>query len=454
MYNIESKLKTFYNHHVMLEGERKKELFRFRNINIDRLKEGLEEYNSEKDTSYKVVETITQGSVAMSTIIQNESSDYDIDVAIVFEEDNLPEGTTSTKNIVKNALKKKSKQFKVEPEAKTNCVRISYEEGYHVDFAIYRRSKNIFGDFEYEHCGSEWRKRDPRSITKWFIESNREKEQKLRIVVRLLKMFCKSREAWVMPGGLVQSVLVNECFEDDNRIDSMFYQTIKLVCDRLANYKEVYNPTDKNQNLKLIKKDDDRLERLRERLTEHINKLNVLFKEDCSYKQAIEAWRDFFYHSYWQEQYDNAKNLNKSEILRLVKSNSENTFDESEEFIEHFFSVENKFQLTLECYVEQNGYRIDTLTNMLRQGKCLSPRKKLKIFIKSNTVPKPYDVYWKVKNRGVEAKKRNQIRGQIVKTNSETHTENTQFKGEHFVACYIVKNGICVAKAKIDVPIT
>lgn len=82
-------------------------MFRFRNINIDRLKEGLEEYNSEKDTSYKVVETITQGSVAMSTIIQNESSDYDIDVAIVFEEDNLPEGTTSTKNIVKNALKKK-----------------------------------------------------------------------------------------------------------------------------------------------------------------------------------------------------------------------------------------------------------------------------------------------------------------------------------------------------------
>lgn len=454
MYNIESKLKNFYNQHVILAGERKAELFRFKDINVDRLKEGLEEYNSEEDTSYKVVETITQGSVAMSTIVQNESSDYDIDVAIVFEEDNLPQGTTSTKNIVKNALKKKSKQFKVEPEAKINCVRISYEEGYHVDFAIYRRSKNIFGDYEYEHCGSEWRKRDPKSITKWFIESNREKEHKLRIVVRLLKMFCKSREAWVMPGGLVQSVLVDERFEDDDRIDSMFYQTIKSVRDRLSYNKEVYNPADKNQSLKLIKKDDDRLERLQERLTEHINKLDVLFQEDCSYEQAIGAWSDFFHHSYWQEQYDNAKNLSNLESLSLKKSNSENIFDESEEFIEHFFSVENKFQLTLECYVEQNGYRIDTLTNMLKQGKWLSPRKKLKFFIKSNTVPKPYDVYWKVKNRGEEAKKRNQIRGQIVKTNSETHTENTQFKGEHFVACYIVKNGICVAKAKIDVPIT
>ena len=454
MYNIESKLKTFYNQYIKLAGERKTELFKFRDINVDRLKKGLEDYNSEEGTNYKVVEKITQGSVAMSTIVQNESSDYDIDVAIVFEKDNLPEGTTATKNIVKNALNKKSKQFKVEPEAKTNCVRISYEEGYHVDFAIYRRSKNVFGNYEYEHCGSEWRKRDPKSITKWFIESNREKEDKLRIVVRLLKMFCKSRETWVMPGGLVQSVLVDECFEDNDRIDSMFYKTVKSVRDRLFYNKEVYNPTDKTQSLKLIKKDDDRLQRLQDRLTEYINKLDVLFKEDCSYEQAVGAWSDFFNHNYWQEQYNNAKNLSKSERVRLLESDSEHIFDESEEFIEYLFPVVNKHQLTLECHVEQNGYRINTLSNILRQGKWLSPQKKLKFFITSNTVPKPYDVYWKVKNRGEEAKRRNQVRGQLVKTNLETHTENTRFKGEHFVECYIVKNEICVAKAKIDVPIS
>lgn len=454
MYNIESEFKVFYKQHVMLEDEKKRELFRLKDINVDRLKRGLEEYNSEENKSYKIVETITQGSVAMSTIVQNESSDYDIDVAIVFEKDNLPEGTTATKNIVKSALRKKSKQFKDEPEAKTNCVRISYEEGYHVDFAIYRRSKNMSGDYVYEHCGSEWRKRDPKSITKWFTESNREKKQRLRIVVRLLKMFCKSRESWVMPGGLVQSVLVDECFEDDDRIDSMFYRTIKSIRDKLIFDKEVYNPTDKTQSLKLIKKDDDKLEKFQERLTEHLNKLKVLFKEDCNYEQAIGVWSDFFHHNYWEEQYNNAKELSNSVSRDFAKSKSINIFDESEEFIEYLFPVENKFKLTLECYVEQNGYRINTLTDMLKQGKYLSPRKKLNFFIKSNPVPKPYDVYWKVKNRGEEAKKRNQIRGQIIKTNSETHTEHTKFKGEHFVSCYIVKNGVCVAKAKIDVPIT
>ena len=36
----------------------------------------------------KIVEKIEQGSVAMATVIQNDSNDYDIDVAIVFDEEN------------------------------------------------------------------------------------------------------------------------------------------------------------------------------------------------------------------------------------------------------------------------------------------------------------------------------------------------------------------------------
>ncbi|MBR0340863.1 MAG: hypothetical protein IJH64_01160 [Oscillospiraceae bacterium] len=31
--------------------------------------------------------------------------------------------------------------------------------------------------------------------------------------------------------------------------------------------------------------------------------------------------------------------------------------------------------------------------------------------------------------------------------------ERTDFYGPHYVECYIIKNGICVARAKVDVPI-
>ena len=69
-------------------------------LNIQRLKDGLEEYNTENKTSYKITETLEQGSVAMSTVTKNENNDYDIDVAIVFDDVNLNGlGYIAVKNI-------------------------------------------------------------------------------------------------------------------------------------------------------------------------------------------------------------------------------------------------------------------------------------------------------------------------------------------------------------------
>lgn len=76
----------------------------------------------------------------MSTVVQNEDSDYDIDVAVVFSKAALGnKGAQATRNMVANALRRKTKQFSAEPEVKTSCVRIKYADGYHIDFAVYRR---------------------------------------------------------------------------------------------------------------------------------------------------------------------------------------------------------------------------------------------------------------------------------------------------------------------------
>ncbi|MED2453687.1 nucleotidyltransferase, partial [Bacillus thuringiensis] len=90
MYDLNNKLMTFYKKHVVLQGKEKNRLFKLRTSNLDRLKDGLKEYNEEKKTNYSIVDTVVQGSVAMSTVVQNESKDYDIDVAIIFDKDNLP----------------------------------------------------------------------------------------------------------------------------------------------------------------------------------------------------------------------------------------------------------------------------------------------------------------------------------------------------------------------------
>ena len=140
MFDLSSKFNDFYNSCVVLSRTEQTNLHNKKGLNLQRLKDGLKEYNEENGTCYSIVETCVQGSVAMSTVVQNEDDDYDIDVAVVFDKSALDDkGPQAARNIVANALKRKTKQFNALPEVKTSCVRIKYADGYHVDFAIYRR---------------------------------------------------------------------------------------------------------------------------------------------------------------------------------------------------------------------------------------------------------------------------------------------------------------------------
>lgn len=67
-------------------------------------------------------------------------------------------------------------------------------------------------------------------------------------------------------------------------------------------------------------------------------------------------------------------------------------------------------------------------------------------------VPKPYDVYWQVVNNGEEATKDNCLRGGIFKAQTLgrgglIYKDFTAFTGLHWVECFIVKNGVCVARS-------
>lgn len=80
--------------------------------------------------------------------------------------------------------------------------------------------------------------------------------------------------------------------------------------------------------------------------------------------------------------------------------------------------------------------------------------KSLKFYVVENDVPTPFELKWKVLNRGALAKQRNQVRGQIIADDGhESQHEKTNFKGPHLVECYAIKNGVVVARAYLDVPI-
>ena len=126
---------------------------------------------------------------------------------------------------------------------------------------------------------------------------------------------------------------------------------------------------------------------------------------------------------------------------------------EKEQFIEELFPVDIRYYLAIDCHVTQDGFRSRFLSEILREHKWLSRKKQLDFQIMRTNCPAPYDIYWKVRNVGEVAKARNMIRGEIRCSNNSHQKEHTDFWGPHYVECFLVKNGVCVARARIDVPI-
>lgn len=454
MYNLEKEMKKFYYNEVVLPKEETNNLREKKKINIDRLKEGLKEYNNDNNTKYKIAETIEQGSVAMSTVIQNDKNDYDIDIAIVFDSNNIGEiGSIAIKNVIVDSLKRKCTNFKATPEAKTNCVRIEYADNYHIDFAIYKRTKSCYDDsYTYEHAGSEWRPRDPRAINNWFKERINVNGEKLRQVIRLNKTFCKSRDSWKMPGGLIQTVLCDEKIQNYSRIDEMFYYTICAIRDRLRDNKEVFNPTDNSQSLLLVQEDRDKLDNLYNRLNMYILKLDILFDSNCTEKQAKNAWYNFFNHDYW----NTSLNESTRNLLKTYDySKNLYEYDDTEEYIENIYPIQPTICFAeIDCKVVNKNGQCRYLSNMLRNNEKVETGCTLEFFIESTNISRPYEVFWKVKNDGVLAERNNCIRGQIFRgEDDEKNYETSDFAGNHYVECYIIKNKICIAKTRINVPI-
>lgn len=160
-------------------------------------------------------------------------------------------------------------------------------------------------------------------------------------------------------------------------------------------------------------------------------------------KNAYKKWRAVFGNS-----------------VPVVRGVSESVFTASEaissreQFIEDQHPVDIRHSLTIDCEVTQDGFRPQFLRHVLSMGRALPAKKSLTFKIETTDLAQPYDVRWKVLNRGPEAERRKNLRGEIIESSSKNQRrEVTTFRGEHFVECYLIKNGVVVARDSIDVPI-
>lgn len=259
-----------------------------------------------------------------------------------------------------------------------------------------------------------------------------------------LRKLCKMARAWknkhgVVMGGLLMDTLAYNFFQKTTDYDSATSASYDLMVRDFFKFlseeydRDHYQALGSNQDVKVKKKFQGKAE------TAYEQCLKAIDAEGKS--TANDKWKKVF-----------GKPVPKADTTK--EAASAYLYSNTEEFIEDKLPVDIRYSLSIDCTVTQNGFRPDTLRNMLARRSWLRPQKTLDFFITECGVTEPFTIKWKVLNRGDEAERRDEIRGQIINSNSKNHRESTKFRGEHYVECYIIKDGVVVARDHIDVPIT
>lgn len=302
-------------------------------------------------------------------------------------------------------------------------------------FEVQPAFENDDGSFDYPDTKSAtWKVTKPRAEINATRECNSRTSTNMRHLARMARAWKDSNGVAI--NGLLIDTLVHRFFSTTTEYDDKstfwfdfmardFFEFLKNEPD-----KDYYLALGSNQRVSVKSP-------FQAKAKKAYNRCLAAIAEDGK-ASANEKWREVF-----------------GTAVPVASSSAAKLFTDTEEFIERLFPVDIQHSVVIDCEVTQNGWRPTLLRMMLRDQTRILANKDLKFWITECTVPEPYDVRWKVLNRGHEAERRNKIRGQIITSSRPgVRNERTNFRGEHVVECYIIKDGIVVARGSIDVPIS
>lgn len=393
-----------------------------------------------RDTESKTANTLRVGSFGRNTGIKGIS---DLDILYI-----MPKSKWDTyKNNKQRKLLEDTKAAILARYPKTKVrvdrlvVTVTYTN-FHVEVQPVFEQDN--GSFKYPDTndGGVWRITKPKEEMKAMSELDAEKNYNL-------KKLCKMARAWknkhgVGMGGLLIDTLAHNFLKSTDDYDATSFGLYDWMSRDFFEYlselpeQSEYAAPGSGQRVRVKKKFQSKAKK--------------------AYKlclKAIEAKDTKGVNDKWKKVYGRHFPANQEAEEAKSVARAAASWRDTEEFIEDRYTLDIKYDLRIDCEVKQNGSREHLLSYMILKRILLLPSKKLHFSITKNTVPGDHTIYWKVLNRGAEAQRRDEVRGQIwADTGDNQRTENTKFRGDHVVECYAVKNGVVVAKDRIHVPIT
>lgn len=407
------------------------------------LKEDFETFCSNIKLDNEEEHMYTVGSVGRGTAIKNTSDLdilFDLPKEVYTKYDNYESnGQSSLLQEVKNVLLERYPNTKMKGDGQV--VVISFTK-YKVELVPGFKQTDDRFKYPNSNDGGSWKYTNPLPEIEECKNSDDSTNGNFYNVCHMLRAW-KNKKGFKFKGLLIDT-LTHNFFNENEEYKKMNYADYLELMKNVFKFLKNEDATKSywlaiGSNQQIYNDDNGKFVKKAERA---YNKLVNKKEEDDDINEVL---REIFGREFPKKQKE-TKNLFEETIQ----------YKDTEEFIEDKYIVDIQYNLELDCTVTQDGYRPAKLTEMLRERVFLKPRKQLQFYIKNiNEFEnlKPYNICWKVKNEGEVAKKRNMIRGQIYQTDITTQEEHTDFRGNHYVEAYIVKDDVCIAKGKIDVPI-
>lgn len=318
-------------------------------------------------------------------------------------------------------------------------VRVLYKN-FHVE--VQPVFQNTDGSFTYpdSYKGGKWKVTKPceeiKAMTEFVVNKNKN-----------LRRLCKIARAWknnhgLEIGGLLIDTLAHNFLKSTNDYDDKSYSYYDWMARDFFKYlmnqpdKDHYQALGSGQDVKIKKKFQGKAKKAYE--------LSLKAIEAGDTDVANDKWKKIF-----GRPFPASASVQKAAFVEAT-----HYWRNTEEFIEYQYPIDIRYNLDIDCEVSQNGQVETLLRKLLSRTMKLPPKRSLAFKVINIDVPQPFEMKWKILNRGDTAKRRDCIRGQIVNDGgSLQRVETTDFDGDHIVECYAIKNGVVVAKDRIRVPI-
>ncbi len=434
-------------------------------VNLNKTRVDVAESSVETMTSFlknnevfgeNFVTASPQGSFRQETIIKPVNPEQDFDVDLLFEMTPVEDWSAA------DYLQKLAAEFqntdrykdKVDTRGKTRCVTIDYESDFHVD--IVPCIEKDGGLVIMNKKTDEYEKTDGDGYAKWFEGQDQiTGNNSLVKVVRLIKYIRDFNGDLEVKSVLLTTLLGNQIYQADSLANDYpdLPTSFKTIFNRLNSYlqenptmPEVCNPALPEESF-TRNWTEEHYSAFRDKIRDYNELVDSAYNEPDE-SNSLEIWQQVFGEDF---------SLPASSEQEAAKSDLTFSLDRTDHVrplsdIAHSERLTHKVRIDAYLYTRSGLKRLRGINSDASFAGGLSIR-----YVAKTNAREPFEVWWQVVNTGRQAaEEEGGLRGNFFRakqqsgrpsSNKLVNWEFSKYTGKHWVECFIVKDGVCIARS-------